>query len=59
LRPSLKHAPVSRYVKNDVYSNLINFGKKLGFKAVIAGPFVRSSYMAKECYYLYKNNKAN
>jgi lipoyl synthase len=48
LRPSMKHWPVSRYVQPESYARFVATGKKLGFKTVFAGSFVRSSYHAKE-----------
>ncbi len=48
LRPSMKHWPVARYVQPESYTRFISKGKALGFKTVFAGPFVRSSYHAKE-----------
>jgi len=48
LRPSLKHWPVDRYVTTESYAQFVEEGKKLGLKNVFAGPFVRSSYHAKE-----------
>ena len=48
LRPSLKHWPVARYVNTNSYERFVSFGKALGLKKVVAGPFVRSSYHAKE-----------
>lgn len=50
LRPSLKHWPVARYVSDDVYSEYRDYGKKIGLRYVFAGPFVRSSYHAKEAH---------
>ncbi|MES2503431.1 MAG: lipoyl synthase [Myxococcota bacterium] len=50
LRPSLKHWPVERYVAPESYTRWQNEAKTLGFKACYAGPFVRSSYHAKETY---------
>lgn len=50
LRPSLKHWPVDRYVTLKSYTRWQEEAKALGFKACYAGPFVRSSYHAKETY---------
>ncbi len=50
LRPSLKHWPVARYVEASSYSRWVKLGKELGFQHVYAGPFVRSSYHAKEAH---------
>ncbi len=48
LRPSLSHWPVDRYVSEESYQAFVNFGKIIGIKHVFAGPFVRSSYNAKD-----------
>ena len=48
LRPSLKNWPVARYVDNASYQRWIKEGQEIGLKKVYAGPFVRSSYHAKE-----------
>lgn len=48
LRPSLKHWSVSRYVEAESYKRFVSEGKALGLREVFAGPFVRSSYRAKE-----------
>jgi lipoic acid synthetase len=48
LRPSLKNWPVSRYVDAASYARFVHEGKALGLRKVFAGPFVRSSYHAKE-----------
>lgn len=50
LRPSLKHWPVHRYVSDDAYVSFVEYGKKIGLRHVFAGPFVRSSYRAKEAH---------
>lgn len=50
LRPSLKHWPVARYVSNDSYKRFKDFGLSIGLGHVFAGPFVRSSYHAKEAH---------
>lgn len=50
LRPSLKHWPIARVVPEDSYQRFIEYGKKIGLGHVFAGPFVRSSYHAKEAY---------
>jgi len=48
LRPSLSHWPVDRYVAQESYQAFIDFGTSVGIKHVFAGPYVRSSYNAKE-----------
>jgi lipoic acid synthetase len=50
LRPSLKHWPVARYVADASYERFREHGHKIGLRYVFAGPFVRSSYHAKEAH---------
>lgn len=47
LAPSKDHFPIQRFVEPDEYIEYQEFGSNLGLK-VFAGPFVRSSYHAKE-----------
>jgi lipoic acid synthetase len=46
LQPTRKHLPVEEYVRPEVFEEYREYGRRLGFRAVFAGPFVRSSYMA-------------
>jgi lipoic acid synthetase len=48
LRPSLENLPVVEYVAPEVFERHREFGARLGFRHVFAGPFVRSSYRAEE-----------
>lgn len=48
LAPTLKHIPVARYVTPAEFDELAELARGLGFKHVVAGPFVRSSYHADE-----------
>jgi lipoic acid synthetase len=48
LAPTLKHIPVARYVPPQEFDALAALARSLGFKKVVAGPFVRSSYHADE-----------
>lgn len=50
LRPSPEHHPVVEYVHPDKFEQLAEIGRKLGFKQVVAGPLVRSSYHAAESF---------
>ena len=50
LRPTKKHIPVSRYYHPDEFVELEEIGKKMGFKQVISGVFVRSSYNAYDAF---------
>lgn len=48
LRPTLQHAPVSRYYTPEEFEHFKNKGLTLGFQHVESGPLVRSSYHAEE-----------
>jgi lipoic acid synthetase len=49
LQPSLKkYLPVVRYLHPDEFEMLGAAAKKMGFKKVASGPFVRSSYHARD-----------
>jgi lipoic acid synthetase len=50
LRPSEKHLPVEEFVPPEVFAELEQEGRALGFKFVAAGPLVRSSYKAGELF---------
>ncbi|WP_066462072.1 lipoyl synthase [Sanguibacter suarezii] len=46
LRPSLRHHPVSRWVRPEEFVELSEEAERIGFLGVMAGPLVRSSYRA-------------
>lgn len=48
LAPTLKHIPVARFVPPTEFDDLAARARFLGFRQVVAGPFVRSSYHADE-----------
>jgi lipoic acid synthetase len=48
LRPSFQHLPIQRYAPLEEFAALKAEGQKMGFRHVEAGPFVRSSYHARE-----------
>ena len=48
LAPSSKHYPVSEYIHPDIFDFYKEEAENLGFKSTASGPFVRSSYNAKE-----------
>jgi lipoic acid synthetase len=49
LAPTLKHSiPVARYLPPEEFDAIAAQARLLGFKNVVAGPFVRSSYHADE-----------
>jgi lipoic acid synthetase len=52
LQPSKPHLEVSRYVPPDEFNELKELALQLGFIEVASGPFVRSSYHAKEMFQL-------
>ncbi len=47
LRPTPNHLPVERYVPPADFNKYREWGLELGFKEVVSGPFVRSSYRAE------------
>lgn len=50
LRPTPKHHPISRWVKPNEFVELADEAKAIGFKGVMSGPLVRSSYRAGRLY---------
>ena len=46
LRPSEQHLPIAEYVTLEKFAEYEKVALKIGFEAVAAGPFVRSSYQA-------------
>jgi lipoic acid synthetase len=48
LQPGDKYLPVVRYVPPDEFDDLGEIARKMGFKEVASGPFVRSSYHARD-----------
>ncbi|MFO0825664.1 MAG: lipoyl synthase [Gemmataceae bacterium] len=49
LAPTLKHSiPVARYVPPEEFDSIAGRARLLGFRKVVAGPFVRSSYHADD-----------
>lgn len=54
LRPSDLHLEIVEYVTPETFSNYEKEGKAMGFKAIAAGPFVRSSFNALE---VFENSK--
>ena len=50
LRPSKQHAAVERYVPPEIFDQLGERAKEMGFIAVASGPMVRSSYRAETLY---------
>ncbi len=56
LAPSDKHYPIRQYVTPDEFKKWEKTAIKIGFSAVTAGPFVRSSYQAVETFNKAKAN---
>jgi lipoic acid synthetase len=50
LQPARSSLPVHRYVTPERFDAFEREGRELGFSAVVAGPFVRSSYRAAEVF---------
>ncbi|MCI4444437.1 MAG: lipoyl synthase [Candidatus Aminicenantes bacterium] len=50
LQPSPRHAPVVRYYTPEEFIKWRQFSLELGFKEVVAGPLVRSSYFADQLF---------
>jgi lipoyl synthase len=48
LQPSPRQMPVVRYVPPEEFEHLGQLARRMGFERVAAGPFVRSSYHARE-----------
>ena len=45
-----KHLPVAEFVHPDVFAELDDIGRKMGFRFVESGPLVRSSYHAEKTF---------
>lgn len=50
LAPSKEHFPVKEFIGIEQFDDYRRIGLKLGFKAVLAGPKVRSSYQAEKVF---------
>jgi lipoic acid synthetase len=50
LQPSPAQVPVVRYVPPEEFEQLGNLARRMGFQHVASGPFVRSSYHAREMF---------
>ena len=53
LQPGPKYMPVVRYLPPEEFADLGRLAKSMGFKQVASGPFVRSSYHAREMAEIY------
>jgi lipoic acid synthetase len=50
LQPSAEHLPVERFVSPEEFEALRERALEMGFREVASGPFVRSSYHAREAF---------
>jgi len=50
LAPSVNHYPVREFIEPEQFRKYREIGLRLGFKAVLSGHLVRSSYQAEEVY---------
>ena len=50
LQPTKAHLPVECYVPPETFDELADFAREMGFTQVASGPFVRSSYHAREVF---------
>jgi lipoic acid synthetase len=50
LAPSTAHVPVAEFIEPATFDALAETARRMGFSAVAAGPFVRSSYQAEEVF---------
>jgi lipoic acid synthetase len=50
LAPSKKNSPVVRYYKPEEFRGLQAAAREAGIPSVVAGPYVRSSYLAEQAY---------
>ena len=50
LSPSIEHYPIREFINPEQFHRYQDIGLALGFKAVLAGPKVRSSYQAESVY---------
>ena len=48
LAPTLKHVPVARFLPPEEFDDIGAKARLMGFKQVVSGPFVRSSYHAAD-----------
>ena len=46
LRPSSRHHPIDRWVKPEEFVRWSDLAEEIGYKGVMSGPLVRSSYRA-------------
>lgn len=52
LQPTSEHIPVKRFIHPEEFDRWREVALKMGFSGVASGPFVRSSYRAKQLYHI-------
>ena len=52
LQPSLRHYKLVKYVPPEEFEEYANIEKQLGFRQVVSGSLVRSSFHAAKAYHL-------
>jgi len=57
LQPSTEHIEVDRFVTPEEFDNWRDTALEIGFTEVFSGPFVRSSYNAREMYRAHNGHK--
>ena len=57
LAPGENHLPVRGYVSPEVFARLADTIRRLGFRKVYAGPYVRSSYHAEETFHFSESGR--
>jgi lipoic acid synthetase len=58
LQPSMEHFEVDRFVTPEEFDNWRDTALEIGFTEVFSGPFVRSSYNAREMYRSHSGHKS-
>jgi lipoic acid synthetase len=58
LQPTKEHLPVDHYIPPEEFENWKEIAIQMGFTDVASGPFVRSSYHARELYQNVKPSKS-
>lgn len=59
LQPGKEYLPVEEYIKPQKFEEYKNIADKIGFTYVASGPFVRSSFHARDFSDIYLKNKTN
>ncbi len=51
LSPSDAHLPVEEFIHPDMFQHFARLGEEMGMPRMVAGPLVRSSYLAEEAFF--------